>query len=147
MAPLPPKVLDLYPEATVVGSKVCINFLQGLTLRWGLEGGWGGMVGPEGLSAGGPEGEGGAGLLARRGSGLLAAAQQPCGATASRIAPNPTANPRREFKSRAVKGGDRLDLGGGHDLEFVMAPNLHWWGGARGEGGRARGAMPLWLLA
>ena len=32
----------------------------------------------------------------------------------------------REFKERAVKGGDKLDLGGGHELEFVMAPNLHW---------------------
>jgi hypothetical protein len=37
--------------------------------------------------------------------------------------------PKREFKERAVKGGDKLDLGGGHELEFVMAPNLHWWGG------------------
>ncbi|GBF98453.1 hypothetical protein Rsub_11098 [Raphidocelis subcapitata] len=61
---LVPAVLDLYPEATVVGSKVCINFLKGLTLR--------------------------------------------------------------EFKERAVKGGERLDLGGGHELEFVLAPNLHW---------------------
>lgn len=61
---LVPAVLDLYPEATVVGSKVCINFLKGLTLR--------------------------------------------------------------EFKNRAVKGGDKLDLGGGHEMEFVMAPNLHW---------------------
>jgi hypothetical protein len=25
-----------------------------------------------------------------------------------------------------VKGGDKLDLGGGHVMEFVMAPNLHW---------------------
>jgi hypothetical protein len=32
----------------------------------------------------------------------------------------------REFKQRAVKGGDKLDLGGGHVMEFVMAPNLHW---------------------
>ncbi|KAI8476040.1 MAG: flavoprotein [Monoraphidium minutum] len=61
---LVPAVLDLYPEATVVGSKVCINFLKGLTLR--------------------------------------------------------------EFKERAVKGGEKLDLGGGHELEFVLAPNLHW---------------------
>ena len=24
------------------------------------------------------------------------------------------------------RGGDKIDLGGGHVLEFVMAPNLHW---------------------
>jgi len=32
----------------------------------------------------------------------------------------------RPFASRAVKSGDTLDLGGGHVLEFVSAPNLHW---------------------
>ena len=30
------------------------------------------------------------------------------------------------FKQQIVKNGDRLDLGQGHVLEFVMAPNLHW---------------------
>lgn len=30
------------------------------------------------------------------------------------------------FEQQVVKNGDRLDLGNGHDLEFVMAPNLHW---------------------
>jgi flavorubredoxin/flavin reductase (DIM6/NTAB) family NADH-FMN oxidoreductase RutF len=30
------------------------------------------------------------------------------------------------FKRRIVKNGDRLSLGNGHELEFVMAPNLHW---------------------
>ena len=30
------------------------------------------------------------------------------------------------FKKRVVKNGDRLDLGKGHELEFVIAPNLHW---------------------
>jgi flavorubredoxin len=30
------------------------------------------------------------------------------------------------FKRQIVKNGDRLDLGNGHDLEFVIAPNLHW---------------------
>ena len=30
------------------------------------------------------------------------------------------------FSSRIVKNGDRLDLGDGHQLEFVSAPNLHW---------------------
>ncbi|HBB31868.1 MAG TPA: diflavin flavoprotein A [Cyanobacteria bacterium UBA8803] len=30
------------------------------------------------------------------------------------------------FKQKIVKGGDRLDLGNGHVLEFLIAPNLHW---------------------
>ncbi|MBW4539803.1 MAG: diflavin flavoprotein [Myxacorys chilensis ATA2-1-KO14] len=30
------------------------------------------------------------------------------------------------FKSQLVKSGERLDLGNGHLLEFVSAPNLHW---------------------
>ncbi len=30
------------------------------------------------------------------------------------------------FKRRIVKNSDRLDLGNGHELEFVIAPNLHW---------------------
>ena len=30
------------------------------------------------------------------------------------------------FKRRQVKNGDQLDLGNGHVLEFVNAPNLHW---------------------
>jgi len=30
------------------------------------------------------------------------------------------------FKSLQVKSGERLDLGNGHSLEFVSAPNLHW---------------------
>ena len=33
---------------------------------------------------------------------------------------------QKPFKSRAVKGGDVVDLGGGHELRFIMAPNLHW---------------------
>jgi flavorubredoxin/flavin reductase (DIM6/NTAB) family NADH-FMN oxidoreductase RutF len=32
----------------------------------------------------------------------------------------------QEFTSQIVKNGDRLDLGRGHELEFVIAPNLHW---------------------
>lgn len=32
----------------------------------------------------------------------------------------------RPFKEQAVKGGDKIDLGNGHIIEFVMAPNLHW---------------------
>lgn len=59
-----PDLLELAPNAVVVGSKVCIQFLQNLVLR--------------------------------------------------------------PFKSQVVKGGDTLDLGNGHVLEFVMAPNLHW---------------------
>ncbi|KAH9308362.1 hypothetical protein KI387_036273 [Taxus chinensis] len=59
-----PDLLELAPNATVVGSKTCIMFLQNLVLR--------------------------------------------------------------PFKSLAVKGGDTLNLGRGHVLEFVMAPNLHW---------------------
>jgi len=30
------------------------------------------------------------------------------------------------FKSQIVKSGDKLDLGNGHELEFISAPNLHW---------------------
>lgn len=30
------------------------------------------------------------------------------------------------FQRRLVKSGERLDLGNGHELEFVSAPNLHW---------------------
>lgn len=30
------------------------------------------------------------------------------------------------FERRIVKNGDKLDLGNGHELEFVIAPNLHW---------------------
>ncbi|WP_036484528.1 diflavin flavoprotein [Myxosarcina sp. GI1] len=30
------------------------------------------------------------------------------------------------FEYQIVKNGDRLDLGNGHQLEFVSAPNLHW---------------------
>jgi len=33
---------------------------------------------------------------------------------------------QKPFKSQAVKGGDVIDLGGGHELKFIMAPNLHW---------------------
>ena len=32
----------------------------------------------------------------------------------------------RPFEQLAVKAGDSLDLGGGHKLTFVPAPNLHW---------------------
>ncbi|KAL2650645.1 hypothetical protein R1flu_018773 [Riccia fluitans] len=59
-----PDLLELAPNAKVVGSRVCIQFLQNLMLR--------------------------------------------------------------PFDSIIMKGGDTLDLGKGHVLEFVMAPNLHW---------------------
>ncbi len=32
----------------------------------------------------------------------------------------------QDFKRLVVKNGDTLDLGNGHVLEFVNAPNLHW---------------------
>ena len=32
----------------------------------------------------------------------------------------------KPFKKQIVKNGDKLDLGKGHELEFVNAPNLHW---------------------
>ncbi|GLJ44437.1 hypothetical protein SUGI_0932140 [Cryptomeria japonica] len=59
-----PDLLELAPNATIVGSKTCIMFLQNLILR--------------------------------------------------------------PFKSLIVKGGDTLNLGRDHVLEFIMAPNLHW---------------------
>jgi flavorubredoxin/flavin reductase (DIM6/NTAB) family NADH-FMN oxidoreductase RutF len=61
---LVPDVLALAPEVTVVGSKVALQFLEGLT--------------------------------------------------------------HTPFKQKIVKNGDTLDLGKGHQLQFVMAPNLHW---------------------
>ncbi len=30
------------------------------------------------------------------------------------------------YEKMMVKSGDKLDLGNGHELEFVAAPNLHW---------------------
>mmetsp|Transcript_122662 Transcript_122662/g.183498 ORF Transcript_122662/g.183498 Transcript_122662/m.183498 type:complete len:710 (+) Transcript_122662:120-2249(+) len=30
------------------------------------------------------------------------------------------------FKSQVVANNHKIDLGGGHELEFVIAPNLHW---------------------
>ncbi|MBD2039582.1 diflavin flavoprotein [Microcoleus sp. FACHB-672] len=57
-------VLQLAPQATVVGAKVAIQFLEDLV-------------------------------------------HQP-------------------FQRQIVKNGDKLDLGNGHVLEFVSAPNLHW---------------------
>ncbi|MEL6333720.1 MAG: MBL fold metallo-hydrolase, partial [Cyanobacteria bacterium J06626_26] len=57
-------VLDLAPQAVVVGAKVAVKFLEDLV-------------------------------------------HQP-------------------FQSQLVKSGDTLDLGNGHVLEFVSAPNLHW---------------------
>jgi len=57
-------VLELAPQATVVGAKVAIAFLEDLV--------------------------------------------------------------HRPFERKVVKNGDQLDLGNGHVLEFVNAPNLHW---------------------
>lgn len=31
-----------------------------------------------------------------------------------------------DFKRQIVKNGDRIDLGNGHIIEFINAPNLHW---------------------
>jgi flavorubredoxin/flavin reductase (DIM6/NTAB) family NADH-FMN oxidoreductase RutF len=59
-----PDVLELAPQATVVGAKVAIAFLEDLV--------------------------------------------------------------HRPFERQIVKNGDQLDLGKGHVLEFVNAPNLHW---------------------
>mmetsp|Transcript_10397 Transcript_10397/g.20527 ORF Transcript_10397/g.20527 Transcript_10397/m.20527 type:complete len:651 (+) Transcript_10397:77-2029(+) len=57
-------VVETYPGVQVIGSKVCIAFLDGLT--------------------------------------------------------------HVQMDTRVVKGGDTVDLGGGHVVEFVIAPNLHW---------------------
>ncbi len=32
----------------------------------------------------------------------------------------------RNYKRQMVKSGEKLDLGNGHVLEFISAPNLHW---------------------
>ncbi|MEA5470867.1 diflavin flavoprotein [Spirulina sp. 06S082] len=32
----------------------------------------------------------------------------------------------KEFERQVIKNGDKIDLGKGHVLEFVNAPNLHW---------------------
>jgi flavorubredoxin/flavin reductase (DIM6/NTAB) family NADH-FMN oxidoreductase RutF len=61
---LVPDVLALAPQATIVGAKVAIAFLEDLV--------------------------------------------------------------HRPFERQIVKNGDQLDLGNGHVLEFVNAPNLHW---------------------
>lgn len=63
-AGLTPDIIDMFPDVTVVGSKVALMYLKGLT--------------------------------------------------------------HRPFEQQVVKGGDKIDLGGGHEMEFVMAPNLHW---------------------
>ncbi len=57
-------VVETYPGVQVIGSKVCIAFLEGLT--------------------------------------------------------------HVPMDARVVKGGDTIDLGNGHVVEFVIAPNLHW---------------------
>jgi len=61
---LVPDIIKMAPNATVIGSKVCLKFLQDLV--------------------------------------------------------------HFDFRSQEVKNGDKVDLGGGHVLEFVIAPNLHW---------------------
>lgn len=61
---LTPDVVATWPDCEVIGSKVCIAFLDGLT--------------------------------------------------------------HVSMKTRVVKGGDTVDLGGGHVVEFTIAPNLHW---------------------
>lgn len=61
---LTPDVVAMWPDCEVIGSKVCIAFLDGLT--------------------------------------------------------------HVNMKTRVVKGGDTVDLGGGHVIEFTIAPNLHW---------------------
>ena len=58
------EVLQLAPRATVLGSKIALQFLEGLV--------------------------------------------------------------HEPFSKRIVKSGDRIDLGKGHVIEFVSAPNLHW---------------------
>ncbi|MEM1310258.1 MAG: MBL fold metallo-hydrolase, partial [Cyanobacteria bacterium P01_H01_bin.153] len=61
---LVPDVLELAPNATVVGAKVALTFLKDLV--------------------------------------------------------------HRPFEKKPIKSGEQLDLGNGHVLEFVNAPNLHW---------------------
>lgn len=41
-------------------------------------------------------------------------------------APKPFSLPSCYAQTLEVKGGSLIDLGGGHELEFIVAPNLHW---------------------
>ncbi|MCO5557478.1 hypothetical protein L7F22_011043 [Adiantum nelumboides] len=80
-----PDLLELAPSATVVGSKICIQFLQNLVLK-------------------------------------------PFKSLVVKVyALGDTRFPDLlHIRDRAGQGGDTLDLGKGHVLEFVIAPNLHW---------------------
>lgn len=61
---LVPDIIKMAPQATVIGSKVCLKFLADMV--------------------------------------------------------------HSDFRQQEVKNGDKIDLGGGHELQFVIAPNLHW---------------------
>ncbi len=101
-AGLVPDVLDAYPDVTVVASKVALAYLKGLTHRPFTERAvkGGDKVGP----------------VARIASHC--AHSRPCRhRNPCRCAPAPMLTGR---------GGAQIDLGGGHEVEFVMAPNLHW---------------------
>ena len=52
----------------------------------------------------------------------------------------------RPFKSRIVQTGVQIDLGGGHNLEFVIAPNLHWPDTMFTYDHKASGKRRAWLV-
>jgi hypothetical protein len=100
-AGLVPDVLDAYPNVTVVASKVALAYLKGLTHRPFTERAvkGGDKVGP----------------VARMLSAL----------TAGRAGTGTHADAHRHSVLTG-RGAAQIDLGGGHEVEFVMAPNLHW---------------------
>lgn len=102
---LVPAVLDLHPDAVVVGSKVCLQFLKGLTHRPFKE---------QAVKGGDKVGSWWAG---RWGVAWVSTENAFPASVPYQVAPSEYFEPAWNLQ---------VDLGGGHEIEFVMAPNLHW---------------------